>query len=69
MSRYTLAELNRTPLDAITLATPTAVLESVENRVSVLLSDYSVSDNLHDAVLSIIADAHAELDRIEEERG
>ena len=69
MARYTLAELNRTPLDTITLATPTAVLESVENRVSVLLSDYSVSDELHDAVLSIIAGAHAELDRIEEERG
>ena len=67
MARYTLAELNRTPLDAITLATPTAVLESVEYRVSDLLSDI-VSIDLHDAVLSIIADAHAELDRIEEER-
>jgi hypothetical protein len=68
MPRYTLAELNRRPIDAITLATPTAVLESVENRVSMLLSD-SVSDELHDAVLAIIADAHTELDRIEEERG
>ena len=69
MPRYTLAELNGAPLDAITLATPTAVLESVANRVSALLSDYSVSDELHDAVLSIIEDAHDELDRIEEERG
>lgn len=69
MPRYTLAELNRTPLDAITLATPTAVLESVENRVSVALCDLGVEDDVHDAVMSIIADAHAELDRIEEERG
>ena len=68
MARYTLAELNRTPLDAITRSTPTAVLESVENRVSGLLTGV-VSDSLHDAVLAIIADAHAELDRIEEERG
>ena len=74
MPRYTLAELNRTPLDAITRSTPTAVLESVENRVSGLLADAAinadiVTGELHDAVLAVIADAHAELDRIEEERG
>ena len=69
MSRYTLAELNRRPIDAITLATPTAVLEGVENRVFVALCDLDVAYEVHDAVMSIITDARAELDRIEEERG
>lgn len=71
MSRYTLAELNRTALDAVTMSTPTAVLEGVVNRVSVLLSDgvfnsVELTAELHDAVIAIIEAAHADLDRIEQ---